>query len=138
MKAFVCALVTLAVISAAVCAAGAFVSSFADRITALAEEASDAGASYAARLFAVREMEREIDENSFLLSLSVGHDEIAVLASHVADAKIYAENGDPQCLAELEKIARYTERMDHGNRMPRRHYLIIGSPSRRLREGAAF
>ena len=111
MKTFVLALATLALIACAVIANGLYFSHLSDDVLDNIELASDGSLSTSTRLKNIEKIEKGISENAFLISLTVGHDEINSLFAYVSDAKRQITRDEGQCLAAIDKLKREIERL---------------------------
>ena len=104
MKTFVCAISTFAVLLALVVINGALFSRMTDSILTDIENASAPDANSAEKLRAVNDIKKTLDDNSLLLSLSLGHDETSALLAFVSDAEHQADGDNGQFLSALEKL----------------------------------
>ncbi len=111
MKTFVCSLLTVMVITVLVFANGSYFSGLSDKLTGFANEAAGADSDPDERAVWVEKIEECLEDNSFLLSLSVGHDETASLFSYLSEAKHAAYGEDGQFLAAIDKLTRNIERL---------------------------
>ena len=111
MKTFVCAISTFAVLLALVVINGALFSRVTDSILTDIKSASSPGANSAERLRAVNDLKKTLDDNSFLFSLSLSHDEASTLLAFVSDAEHQADGDNGQFLSALDKLKGEIERI---------------------------
>ena len=111
MKTFVCALITFALIVAAVIVNGLFFARLTEDAEENIENAADASLPLSIRAKMIENIEKGISDNAFLISLTVGHDEINALYSYVSDARRQITRDEGQSLAALDKLKREIERL---------------------------
>ena len=111
MKTFACAILTLVVLLAAVIYNGALFSRITGEILECIDKASDDASDGSERYIAVSEIRRILDDDSFVLSLSVSHDEICALSAFVSDAENQIHGDEGQYLSALDKLRTEIKRM---------------------------
>ena len=104
MKAFACAISTLVVLLVLVIANGILFSHVTDSILRNIDKASSPASGRKERILAVNEISRTLEDNSFVLSLSVGHDETSAISAYVSDAKRQISGDEAQYLDSLDKL----------------------------------
>jgi len=108
---FTASLITLSVLFTLVILNGIFISDLTSVILNDAEVSRKALNGSELRRAAIDRIERNIEERSFLMSLTVGHDESTAIFSYISDAKRHAASDDDQFLAAIDKLIREVERL---------------------------
>ena len=111
MKLFICSIVTLVLIFAMVFTENAYVADLFDYISSSADTALDLTIPPDARKELLAEVEKELDESLFMLSIAIGHDDMTAVLDYIADAKRQADGDEGQYLAALDKLKREIERL---------------------------
>lgn len=111
MKAFYLAVASLILTAAVLTAGGIRMYGLTSGVIEDAKVASDLSQSGKTRRDALAEIRKTLEDSSFLLSLSVGHDEIASLLSYLSDAERQVEGDEGQYLAALDKLINQAEKI---------------------------
>ena len=111
MKAFCLALTALVLTAALLTVGGIYIYRLTSDVIEDAGTASDMSLSEDERREALESVRERLDGASFVLSLSVGHDEIASLFSYLYDATRQAGGDEGQYLAAIDKLIKQAEKI---------------------------
>ncbi len=111
MKAFILASVALVMTFAAVAVGGVMIERTASGIIEYSKEATDMLRDAGERRASLDKVKDTLDGGTLVLTLGVGHDEVALLRSYLSDAYNQIEGDEGQYLAALEKLITEAEKI---------------------------
>lgn len=111
MKAFILASVALVMTFAAVAVGGVMIERTASGIIEYSKEATDMSRDAGERRASLDKVKDTLDGGTLVLTLGVGHDEVALLRSYLSDAYNQIEGDEGQYLAALEKLITEAEKI---------------------------
>ena len=111
MKTFVCAVSTFVFLFVLVTVNGTFFTRMTDAILADIDKASADDAGQEERKLALSEIRKTLNDNSFVISLSLGHDDVSALLAFVSDAERQINGDEGQFLSALDKLKTDVKRL---------------------------